>query len=112
MSDENPDDEEYEVVDYGIPMTAFREPTNLEIARLMGLHARDIFANVLTVLKDNDLLTDEAELNEAIDNAVDTSSAIVQWWVELVDDPEFNNLIKLAQAQVDKEDEEDNDSQD
>lgn len=104
MSDENPDDDEYEVADYSIPMTAFREPTNLELARLMGLHARDIFANVLTVLKDLDILTKEEELHAAIDDAVDTSNQIIAWWVELVNDPEFDSLIKLAQQQAEEED--------
>lgn len=107
MSDEEDEDDFEVVADFTIPLSAFREPTNLELARFIAHQNRDLFANILTVLRDNDLLTGEEEMNELIGHTINTSNAIVQWWIDLVDDPEFAGIIALAQQAADEEDDDD-----
>jgi len=93
--DEETDDETDELI---VPDSAFREPTNLELAQLVGLHSRDLFASIAFILNIADLLASDDEKRESAQDMVATSGRVGNWWRNLIEDPEYLNLLKEQES--------------
>lgn len=105
MEPESGEWEDDDMVIQLIPFSALRQPTNLEIAELIGLSNAVIISAVAAISTQDDIMAEDDDRKATLLQNLLAQQSVADWWKNLVTDPEFKNRLEQMQKEMDEDDE-------